>query len=190
MVLEQFGKLKMSIDIQGLDEAEKFLKELGTTSKTILSQTLNTLAKESEEKAIKLITGELSFSNSLAKSKFTIENSTPQKLVSTVRTPSAGTSLANFDAIQLWHNTEGKRYRAGVSVNVKKRRTVLKKAFTFTGKNGNKLVAIRKGKGKNNFDVLYGPSISQAFNTFHDPLAKDVEDHFADRFFKQLDDLL
>lgn len=175
--------------MHGLDEAEKFLKNLGGTSKQALSQTINSLTKETEDKAVKLITGELNVDNSFARDKFIVELSTVKTLASTVRTPSAGTSLANFDAIQLWKSTGGKRYRAGVRVKIKKNSKTLKRAFAFTGKNGNKLVAVRKGKGKNNFDVLYGPSVSQAFNTFHDPLTKNVEDHFVETFFEQLDDL-
>ena len=176
----------MSIEIHGLEEAEKFLKGLGTTSKKALSQTIDTLANNARDKAVTLTTGELNLSNQFVKEQFTIEESSAKKLLAKVRAKKSGLSLGNFGATQSWTGSAGKRKRAGVKINVKRKLT-LKKAFLFKSKKGKNLVAIRTGKGKNEFDVLYGPSPSQAFDTFQDQLAKYVTDEFSDVFFNELD---
>lgn len=180
----------MSIEFTGLDEAELFLRNLGKTSRTIFSNTLNELANSAEKKAVGLITTELNLDEPFAKSKFSIDKSDAKTLTAKVSTPKKGLLLSHFEAEQLWENKQGKRNRTGVRVKVKQNKKTIKKAFMLKGKNGKQLVAIRQGKGKNNFKVLYGPSTSQAFDTFHDPLEQEMFDDFEKIFAQELSSIL
>lgn len=190
MAYVPYGVYVVPAEVHGLDEAERFLKTLGTTTKTLLSNTLNELAINVEKKSISLITGELNLSAPFVKSKFTIEKSDARTLIAKVRAKKRGLLLSHFEAEQLWSTKKGKRLRSGVRVKVKRSKKTMKKAFLIKGKNGKQLVAIRQGKGRNNFKVLYGPSASQAFDTFSPPLEKTAYDDFDTVFGQELAQLL
>lgn len=172
----------MAADLHGVDDAEKFLRALGLSTKTALSNTLNELSNQTEQAAAKSILAQLNLSKAYVNNKITVEKSSAKTLIAKVRTEKRGLSLARFNATQLYK----KGRRSGVSVRVKRRAKKIPKAFMFKGKNNNKLMAIRQGKGKNNFKVLYGPSVSQVFNTFHDPLYEKIGDGFFNQFEKEL----
>lgn len=171
----------MSIDIHGLDEADSFLKKLGSTTKTVLSDSLNELAEKTKLNAINDITQELNLTKSHVDPKFIIEKSSSKRLIAKVRSVKQGLSLTNFEATPLY---VGNKRSAGVSVKVKRNRKTMKRAFMFRGKNGSQLTAIRIGKGKKDIKVLYGPSTSQAFDTFSDSLEKQAFNDF-DGIFEQ-----
>lgn len=187
MVLEPFGVFVVSIDIHGLDDAEVFLKKLGDTTKTVLSESLNQLAEKTKLNAINDITKELNLTKSHVEPKFIIEKSNARTLIAKVRAERQGLLLSHFDATPLY---VGNKRSAGVSVKVKRSRKKIKKAFMFHGKNGSKLVAVRTAKAKKDIKVLYGPSTSQAFNTFGDSLEKKAFDDFDRIFNQELDRLI
>mgnify|MGYP005988045727 CR=1 FL=1 len=177
----------MSIDIHGLDEAELFVKKLGTTTKTLLSDALNQLATKTQSNAVGDITKELNLSAHHVTPKFSIEKSSARTLIAKIRTAKKGLLLSHFDAVPLY---VGNKRSAGVSVKVKRRRKTMKRAFMLRGKNGRELVAIRQGKARKNIKVLYGPSTSQAFDTFGDSLEKRAFTDFDTIFNQELDRLI
>lgn len=187
MVYALFGACGVSIDIHGLDEAELFLKTLGATTKTVLSNSLNQLAEKTKSNAVNDITKELNLTKSYVEPKFTIENSSAKTLIAKIRTAKKGLSLTNFDAEALYI---GKKRSAGVRVKVKRNNKTMKRAFMFRGKNGSQLTAIRTGKAKKDIKVLYGPSTSQAFDTFSDSLEKKAFTDFDVIFNQELDRLI
>lgn len=184
MVYVPFGACGVSINIHGLDEAELFIKKLGTTTKTMLSDSLNKLAINTQKTAVNDITKELNLTKTFVDQKIDIEKSSSKRLVAKIRSRKRGSSLANYGAIALY---TGKKRSAGVSVKVKDSRKKLKKAFMFRGKGGNRLVAVRTGRSKKDIKVLYGPSTSQALNTFSDSLEKKAFTDFDVIFNQELD---
>jgi len=187
MVFVLFGVCAVSIDVHGLDEAQKFISSLGVTTKTILSESLNQLATKTKNNAIDDITKELNLSASFVKPKFIIEKSNAKRLIAKIRSKKKGLVLSHFDPIASFI---GNNRSAGVSVKVKKQRKTMKRAFMFRGKNGKNLIAIRTGKAKKAIKVLYGPSTSQAFDTFSDSLEKQAFTDFDVIFNQELDRLL
>lgn len=184
MVYVPFGAYGVSIDIHGIDEAELFLKKLGATTKTILSHSLNQLAEKTKSNAVNDITKELNLTKSFVEPKFIIEESNAKTLIAKIRTAKKGLSLTHFDATPLY---VGNKRSAGVNVKVKSNRKTMKRAFMFRGKNGSQLTAVRTGKEKKNIKVLYGPSTSQAFDTFSDSLEKKAFTDFDVIFNQELD---
>lgn len=172
----------MTASVKGLDEADIFIRTLGATTSQALSDTLNDLAEQAKTTATKSILNDLNLPRNYIEEKLTVENATKKNLTAKVRSLSRGILLSRFDAKTL--TIGGKRN--GVSVRVKQRTVKMKKAFMLTGKNGNKLVAIRQGKGRNNFKVLYGPSVSQAFKVIQDPISQHVRNNFISTFNKNL----
>ena len=176
----------MAVEINGAVEAEQFLRSLSSNTRQALSNTLNDLAQIGKTESSKSILSQLNLTKSYVNDKLEVIPASTNNLTAKVRTEKRGLSLARYDATQLFN---GKK-RSGVSVNVKGKVKKIPKGFMFTGKNNNKLIAIRKGKGRNNFKVLYGPSVSQVLNTFSDPITKKITDNFLNRFERQLVELI
>lgn len=184
MAYALFGVYVLTIDIHGLDQAETFIKKLGSSTKAILSTSLNQLATKTKNNAVNDITKELNLTKSFVEPKFIIEESSAKTLIAKIRTAKKGLSLTHFDATPLY---TGNKRSAGVNVKVKRNRKTMKRAFMFRGKNGSQLTAVRTGKAKRNIKVLYGPSTSQAFDTFSDSLEKKAFTDFELIFNQELD---
>ena len=176
----------MTVELHGLKETEQFLRSLSSSTKQALSNTLTDLAELGKAEATTSVLSQLNLTKAYVNDKFDITKSNNNSLTAKIRTEKRGLSLASFNAKQLF---KGKR-RSGVSVNVNRKAKKIPKGFMLTGKNNNKLIAIRQGKGRNNFKVLYGPSVSQVFTNFHDPITKKITDNFGNRFEQQLSRML
>jgi hypothetical protein len=177
----------MSIELHGIDEAELFLKKLGNSTKTILSNSLNQLAVKTRSNAVDSITGELNLAKPYVSGKLLLERSNAKSLIAKIRSAKKGLLLSHFGATALY---VGNKRSAGVSVQVKRNRKTLKKAFMFRAKNGQTMIAIRTGKARKDIKVLYGPSTSQAFETFSDSLEKQAFTDFDSIFNQALDRLI
>ena len=83
-------------------------------------------------------------------------------------------SRAKFKAIPA-----GKK-AAGVSVKVSRNgsRKKMRSAFPLKFSNGSVGVAIRTGKGKGDFKVVYGPSVDQVMRTLKPQLSRLIETEF------------
>lgn len=186
MAYVPFGVLKVPIELHGANEAEKFLRGLGKTSRLALASTINALAENAKTNAITTITNQLNLSKNYVTDKFEIISANEKTLTARVRTNSKGLLLNQFEPKQVY---DGKK-RHGVSVKVKKQRKAIKKAFLVRTKGGRNLVVIRTDKGRNAFKPLYGPSTSQAFNIHQDDISQKLQDDFFQTFNKELEKLL
>lgn len=157
----------MPLNVKGINETERFFRSLSQTSKNVLVETTNELVQQGQSLAADHITEELNITTAAVNDKFTVEKADVKRFTARITAQKRGLSLARFDAEQVWQVSGKKRYRKGVNVRVKKRRKRLAKAFMLTSsKNNAPLVMFRTGKGKKDIKTLYGPSVSQAFETF------------------------
>lgn len=77
---------------------------------------------------------------------------------------------------------------AGVSVKIKRAgsRQQLRHAFPIRLSSGAIGVAVRTGRGRKAFKILYSPSPSQVFDTFRPELAAQIESDFKDKLQAQI----
>jgi hypothetical protein len=179
----------MPTELHGIKEAEKFLRGLGFTTTKALSETINQIAIAGKEKGTEKITSELNLTTEYVNSKIDVIPSTGRKLIAKIRSQKKGLMLSHFGATQI---TNGGK-RAGVNVRVKRNKQIkLSKAFLLKTKNKHNqpLVAIRKGKGKGNYKILFAPSASQALSTFETPIQESITDDFFTTFEQQLNKLI
>lgn len=177
------------------EDAEKFLRELGQEAQRALAATLNAAATKLRQEAIDAIHGRYNLERSYVAERLTVRTrANPNKLEAKISARVRSTMLARFDAEQQFKAGKTVPQRtAGVSINVVRTnpRSTLKQAFLINLKRGNSDggnlgMAIRNSKQRDDFRILYGVSVDQAFNWFRDRL-EPSSDQLFDDFISRLE---
>jgi len=177
------------------EDAEQFLRQLGVESKRALADTLNDAAAQLRQDAINAIHERYNLERSYITERLTVRvKANPQKLEATISARVRSTMLSRFGAEQQFKPGKTVPQRtAGVSINVVRQnpRSTIKQAFLIRLKRGNAEsgnvgMAIRNSKKRDDFRILYGVSVDQAFNWFRDDL-EPSNDQLFDNFISRLD---
>ncbi|KRS22820.1 hypothetical protein AAY72_01520 [Alishewanella sp. WH16-1] len=171
------------------EDAEQFLRQLGEEGQRALAETLNDAASQLRKDAIDAIHGRYNLERSYVAERISVRTrANPKNLQVTISARVRGTQLARFDAQQQYKPGKTVPERtAGVSVNVVRNnpRATLEQAFFINLKRGNaetgnRGIAIRNSKKRDDFRILYSVSVDQAFGWFRDELEPSSDQLFDD----------
>ncbi|MDP5205795.1 hypothetical protein [Alishewanella sp. SMS8] len=175
--------------MNSIDDAALFLQDLSADSERALADTLNAAAARLRQDAINAISGRYNLDRSYVAQNMTVRTrANPKNLESIISARMRGTMLSRFGATQQYKAGKTVPQRtAGVSVNVVRTNPTktIEQAFLIRLKRGdndggNLGVAIRNSKNRNDYRILYGMSVHQAFNWYRDELEPSNDDLFDD----------
>jgi len=187
----------------GIDTAKQAFAELPANLKAALIKTINSVVPDVRELAIERITGQVSLTKAYVKGRLYVSqraNNTDPTAVISGRVRS--TQLRRYQGTQLYTAAKlpGKRRLAGTSVQVKagKGSTVLKHTWLIKLKHGDTDaragltmgIAERTGKGRNDYKILYGPSVDQVWRGVKDEITPEVEAKLEDEWRRQMRELI
>mgnify|MGYP001156600531 CR=1 FL=1 len=183
----------------GLNEAKEAFAELPVKLRSALIASINNVVPNAHSLAVEKITEQVALTKGYVKSRLYISqrasNTDPMAVISgRVRS----TQLRRYGGKQLFSAAKlpGKRRLAGTSVGVKTggSQQVLKHAWIIKLKYGEQSagagltmgIAQRTGSGRDDYRILYGPSVDQVFRDVKDEIRPDVEQLLADEWLKQM----
>lgn len=183
----------MNILLKGQKDLEKKLKKVkGAISKGTV-RAINKTATKVRTQSAKKIGQEVALKSGYIKSKLQITKATRNKEFAVISAAKRGILLSRFSNRQLTRKAkQGGKKNAGISVKVgrKKPRTKLRGAFYIKLKgSGITGIAIRKrgAKGRSNFKILHGPSVSQVWDNVKEEMRKDIQGWFYDTAKHEID---
>lgn len=175
--------LNLRFSVSGDDTMEKYLREYPKAARKAAKLSINDTIRRGRRKTKQEIMSQVNLKSSYLNAERLSENfATNDNLVGSIVGRRRPTSLARFDAQQLYqpNRTKPGRKPAGVTVRVKRARKKIPNAFLVNLKAGNKDgvnqgLAIRLPEGKkprrrfagkplykgSNVWLLYGPSVNQ-----------------------------
>lgn len=172
-----------------IDDAKRFFDNMGEQGQAALADVLNKTGTKLRKEAITEISQQLNLEpNYISRHISVRQRANVRNLQVTISAESRPVLLERYDSQQ--HQRPGKTVpmrNDGVSVLVKKAgtRKRLKQGFFIRLRGSNTVgLAIRLGKGKDNYKVLHGPSVSQAYQSVRDQIEPSAEQILAD-FFEQ-----
>lgn len=174
----------MNIILKGQRDLEKKLRKAKTAISKGTVRSINRTATKVRTQASKKIGQEVALKAGYIKDKLKITKASRNKEYAIVFATKRGVLLSRFAPKQLLKKAKqgGKKY-AGISIKVgrKKPRKKMRGAFLIKLKNSNTMgVAYRKkgAKGRKNYEVLHGPSVSQVWDNVKDNMKKDIQDWY------------
>lgn len=165
------------------ESALDFIRKLGDQAVEALAQTLNETGKELRQQAIDHIGQQLNLPKEYISRHITVrERATRARLQVTISAESRPVLLERYGSQQQYR--EGKtvpQVNDGVTVQVKASgtRKRIRQGFFIRLKNGVSGLAMRTGKGQNNYKVLHGPSVAQAYSSVRDDIEPTSDELFA-----------
>lgn len=187
----------------GLDEAKASFSELPANLRAALIRSINNVVPNAHALAVERITEQVALTKGYVKSRLYISqranNTDPMAVISGRR---RATQLRRYGGTQLFTSAKlpGKRRLAGTSVRVKtgSGQKVLNHAWIIKLKYGESDakqgltmgIAQRTGSGRDDYRILYGPSVDQVFNGVKDEIRPDVEQMLADEWLRQMRSVL
>lgn len=185
----------------GLSVAIEHMEELPVSIKAALVRSVNAVVPKAFDLSVERITGQVALTPAYVRSRLYIsQRATTTDPMAVISGRVRSTQLRRYQGTQLYTKAKipGKKRLAGVSVKVKAGGStkVLKHAWIIKLKYGDadaKLgltrgIAQRTGPGRNDFRILYGPSVDQVFRDVKDEIRPDVQQMLADEWIKQMKD--
>lgn len=189
----------MSITITGMNEALAMLRSVDTESRSALSKAINAVADETRDLAVQKILSQVALSASYVKNRLYIsQRASVDDPAAVISGRVRSTQLRRYQGKQLYVKAKmpGKKRLAGVSVKVKAGGStkVLKHAWVMKLKYGEidarmgltQGIVQRTGTGRNDYRVLYGPSVDQVWSDVREDVKPLIEPRLAAEFLKQL----
>lgn len=176
----------MNIILKGQKDLEKKLRKVkGAISKGTV-RSINNTAKKVKTQAAKQIGQEVVLTAGYIKKKLQITKARRNKEFAVIFATKRGILLSRFSNKQLTRKAkQGGKKNAGISVKVgrKQPRKKMRGAFYIRLKGSSVTgIAIRKkgAKGRNNFKVIHGPSVSQVWNNIKVNMEQDIQSWYYD----------
>ena len=162
------------------------IKGVSKNTPKILSRALNKTVSKGRTLSSKKIREQVSLKAAYVKSKLSIKKATWKNLKASISAESRGLMLTNY--------ATGVDKNGNFKVKIKKKgkAKIITNAFLTTVNAGSRKVdaiAVRD-PATNKFKVLYGPSVSQVFNTVRDDIDAELVDYLAVVAEKELDAVL
>lgn len=158
---------RIEVSVEGVEEAQEVLRRLPKRAERIIARALNRTATHLRSEASKRIRSEINITAAKIRTRLQIRRAKRGQLRAQVLARKRGLQLINFGARGVTVPAAGgARRKAGVSVKVKRggSREKLRSAFIVTLPNNVRAVVERApGAKRLPIDVLYGPSVSQAY---------------------------
>lgn len=191
------------IEPVGIDEAKMAFAELPANLKAALIKTINAVVPNVRELAIERITDQVALTKTYVRGRLYVSqraNNTDPTAVISGRVRS--TQLRRYQGTQLYAAAKlpGKKRLAGTSVRVKTGNgaSVLKHTWIIKLKYGEvdakagltMGIAERTGSGRNDYKILYGPSVDQVWRGVKDEITPDIELMLEDEWRRQMRDLM
>jgi len=178
--------MKASIDQIQLAETNVMIKGVSKNTPKILTRALNKTVSKGRTLSSKKIREQVSLKANYVKSKLNIRKATWTKLTASISAESRGLILTNY--------ATGVDKNGHIKVKIKKKgkAKIFTDAFLTTINAGSKKVdaiAVRD-PATNKFKVLYGPSVSQVFNTVRDDVDTELVEYLSVVAEKELDAVL
>lgn len=172
------------------ESALDFIRKLGDQAIEVLAQTLNEAGKDLRQKAIDEIGRQLNLPRDYISRHVTVrERATRARLQVTISAESRPVLLERYDSQQQYK--PGKtvpQVNDGVTVQVKAggSRKRIRQGFFIRLRGSDTIgLAMRTGKGQDNYKVLHGPSVAQAYSSVRDdiePTSDELFQMFIERF--------
>jgi len=178
--------MKASINQVQLSETNLMLKGVTKNAPKIISRALNKTVSKGRTLSSKKIREQVSLKAKYVKEKLHIKKATWKKLSASISAESRGLILTNY--------VTGVDSNGNFKVKIKKKgkAKIITNAFLTTVNAGSRkvdVIAVRD-PATNKLKVLYGPSVSQVFNTVRDDIDKELVDYLAVVSERELDAVL
>lgn len=181
--------MRINDEFTGFKEAAKELKTLGQEGQRAVTRALNKTATKTRTLASKDIRSQVNLKAGYVREKLRIKKATFKQPQAVIYASRRGVLMTRYPH---------KVLSRGVSVRIKKgkARKVMKGAFVTTVNAGGKKVQViavqhrpraRYSTGNLKFDVLYGPSVSQVFQTARADITPEVEQYLAQQIEREID---
>jgi len=172
--------MKVSINQNQLNETQVMIKGIRLNGPKIIARSLNATVTKGRTLSSKKIREQVNLKAAYVKSKLKLKRATWQRLQASISADSRGLILMNYAT-----GTKGDDFK----VKIKKGRAkIVKNAFlTVIYAGGRKIdVIARSDPRTGKLDVLYGPSVSQVFNTVRDDIDTELSNMLEAEADKQL----
>lgn len=202
----------MSVVIEGVPAVSRMLAEMNGIYPKVTYRAINKSVAKTKTAVNSAIREQINLPAAYVREKLLTQLATSSQLSGRVYGQKRGILLSRFAANALLQTSKSSlnrlRGRAGlsddfvsfdpipagkklkqISIKVKSRGSRQRfKLFPIRLRGSNAIgLAVRTGKGKRDYKVLYGPSISQVFNTLKGGLEGDASTEFLAQFESQLD---
>lgn len=202
----------MSVSIEGVPAVSRMLAEMNGIYPKVTYRAINKSVAKTKTAVNSAIREQINLPAAYVREKLKTQSATPSELSGRVYGEKRGILLSRFSANALLQKSKSLpsrlKGRAGlsdgsvsfdaipagkklkqISVKIKTHGSRQKlKLFPIRLRGSNAIgLAVRTGKGKRDYKILYGPSISQVFNTLKDGLEGDASREFLAQFESQLD---
>ncbi len=175
----------MIVSFKASKNLEKKLKQFEKAIIVAQTRAINKTAKKVKTQAAKKIGSQVALKAGYIKSKLQIIKANNKKDHAVIFATSRGVLLSRYSNSQLRRKSKitGKKKSAGISVKVKRSgsRKKMRGAFYIRLKSSGVIgIAVRqKGhKGRDNYKVIHGPSVSQVWNGVRDDIKQDAQAWF------------
>ncbi|CAM3897299.1 hypothetical protein [Rheinheimera salexigens] len=172
-----------------IDDAKRFFANMGEQGQAALAEVLNKFGTKLRKEAITEISQQLNLEpNYISRHISVRQRANVRNLQVTISAESRPVLLERYSSQQ--HQRPGKTVAMrndGVSVHVKRSgsRKKLNQGFFIRLRGSNTVgLAMRLGKGKDNYKVLHGPSVSQAYQSVRNEIEPSSAEILA-TFFEQ-----
>lgn len=172
--------MKVSIDKDQLGEVKVMLKSLSLEGPKILARALNSTASKGRTLSSRKIREQVNLKAAYVKSKLKIKRATWSRLQASISAESRGLILMNYAVGTVDDD---------FLVKIKKGKPkLIKNAFLTNIYAGNRKIDViaRTDPRTGKLDVLYGPSVSQVFNTVRDDVDQDLVNYLIEQTEKQI----
>ncbi len=194
----------MRLEVRGARKAERRLGRMSRAVRLAAYRALKRTAVTARKLGAQQIGRELNLKRTYIRDKLKIVDPTTDRLQAVIKASKTRVLLTRYDARQLVRAAPGAkgspirgippgRKAAGVSVKVKRAgpRRKLRAAFLAplgTKKSGERIlgVAIRTGRTRRGFRVLYGPSVDQAWKSVRRQVLDEIQPLLERRFADEL----
>lgn len=160
-------------------KAQKRLRDLATRVDPAIVRIVNRVATATRLKLSKTITSKIALPATYVRERLLLAPATVAKPVATIAAKQRGVLVSRFKWRQLFERNKTKpgRHAAGVEITITPGKKVfVRKWFVIpTLKNDNGPgIAIRTGKGRDAYEVLHGPSVSQVFSSVRPDVSEET----------------
>ena len=173
----------MNLILRNAREIEKDIAQLRKALTLGTTRALNKTARSAKTKGAKEIRKQINLKAKLIKGKLILHKASKKKDVAIISALGRGTLLTNYPNKQLTKKAiNGGRKNAGIRIKVKRKGASfkLKRGFYIKLNRGTEAgagkmaIAYRTGKGRKDFAIAYGPSVSQVWNKTRDMVTPET----------------
>lgn len=185
-------KITATIDDQA---ARRKIAKLRSKTPVAIVRVINRQAVSLRLRASQKIREGLALPATYVRARLFIHRASVGKPIARVSAKRRGLLLNRFKHKQLWQPTKDPRAKnakkpAGIQVEIKPgQRITVRRWWLIRGLRGSQTtgIAIRSGgQGRNAYEVLHGPSVSQAFQTVRDDLSRELRGKFKQAVSQEL----